>query len=222
MPPAPLGARLCRMPAPCLTGRNGVFAEPRDDGALSGFRTFPQKNAAFSSEAGRRAEHVRGPKASVPPRTDLTPSHHGAPPSPTISHRRIHRRAFFPHALPPPVPRASRAALPPTLHASATRSPALRLPFLPPVSRFGGHFPALLPGAPPPPRRAPRCLARLQQPKISAPATRPRSPRSRITLSLFLLAPSFTRPAKHAASRLSDSAFGFPAARRPPSSGVST
>lgn len=222
MPPAPLGARLCRMPAPCLTSRNGVFC--RAPGRRRALRLphIPPKNATFSSEAGRRAEHVRGPKASVPPRADLTPSHHGKrrhpPRFPIGEYTGVHSVPTFSRR---PFPAPSGLSFP-ALHVPATRSPALRLPFLPSVSRFGGHFPALLPGAPPPPRLAPLCFALLQQPKISAPATRSRSLHSRIALFLFLLAPSFTRPAKQAASRLSDSASGLPAARRPSTSGVST
>lgn len=79
MPPAPLGARLCRMPALCLTGRNGVFCRaPGRRRALRLPHIPPKKLRCFSDETGRRAEHIRSPKASVPPRADLTPSRHGA------------------------------------------------------------------------------------------------------------------------------------------------
>lgn len=225
MPPVPLGARLCRMPAPCLTDRNGVFCRARDDGALSGFCTFPQKNAAFSSEAGRRAEHVRGPKASVPPRADLTPSRHGKrrlpPRFPIGEYTGVHSAPTFSRR-PFPAPfhfRAFRSELP---RASRTRNsfprPSPSLPFLSFALRRA------LPRSSPrrPTRFAPLCFALLQQP----PNLRPRDSfpvfTPRVALSLFLLAPSFTRPAKQAASRLSDSASGLPAARRPPTSGVST
>ena len=224
MPPAPLGARLCRMPAPCLTSRNGVFC--RAPGRRRALRLphIPPKNATFSSEAGRRAEHVRGPKASVPPRADLTPSRHGKrrhpPRFPIGEYTGVHSVPTFSRR-PFPAPSGLRAP------------PGLRFPR---ASRFRNSFPRPSPSLPSlsfalrralprsSPRRstrfAPLCFALLQQP----PNLRPRDSfpvfTPRVALFLFLLAPSFTRPAKQTASRLSDSAFGSqpPAGRRLPAS----
>lgn len=225
MPPAPLGARLCRMPALCLTGRNGVFC--RAPGRRRALRLphIPPKNglvplrqaAAQSMCAARR-------RPSLPAQTSL--------PHATA-------RAAFPHdfpsantpacILPPRSPAARSLRLPvfarlpgcasPALHAPRLVPPPFAFPSFPQLRASARHFPALRPGAPRASRPVfrPPATAQNLRPRDSFPVFTPR-----VALFLFLLAPSFTRPAKQTASRLSDSASGFPAARRPPSSGVST
>lgn len=196
MPPAPLGTRLCRMPAPCLTGRSflqspGTTARsPASAHSPQKMRLFPLRQAAAQSMCAARR------RPSLPEQTSLphaTAKRRLPPRFPIGEYTGVHSAPTFPRR-PFPAPfhfRAFRAALP---RASPRR----------------------------PPRFTPLCFALLQQP----PNLRPRDSfpvfTPRVAPSLFLLAPSFTRPAKQAASRLSDSASGFPAARRRPSSGVST
>lgn len=196
------------MPAPCLTDRNGVFCRApgrRPDLRLPHISPknglFPLRRAAAQSMCA--AEGVR--------------------PYPSRPHTLTPRRAAFPHDFP--------SANTPACILSP-RSPAARSPrhsiFAPPglrfprASRSRNSFPRPSPSLPSLSFALRRVLPRSSPRRPAPTATRPRSLHSRIALSLFLLAPSFTRPAKQAASRLSDSASGFPAARRRPSSGVST
>lgn len=184
-----------------------------------------ERPGAFSSETGRRAEHVRGRRRpSLPEQT----SHPHAtarrlpPRFPIGEYSGVHSVPTFSRR-PFPAPFhfcASRAALSPhlTLLDSFPR-PSPSLPFLSFALRRGTS-PLFAPALHA--TRAPVFRTPATAPKSPPPATRSRSLHSRVALFLFLLAPSFTRPAKQAASRLSDSASGLPATRRPPSSGVST
>lgn len=187
---------------------------------------FPQK-WAFSSETGRRAEHIRSPKASVPPRADLTPSRHGArrlPPRFPGEYTGVHSSPTFSrHPFPAPFHFcASRAALPPRFTLPQLVPPPFAFPSFPQLRASARHFPALRPALRPHRDSRPCVSHSCSSPQISAPRDSFPVFTPRVALFLFLLAPSFTRPAKQTASRLSDSASGFPAARRPPSSGVST
>lgn len=224
MPPAPLGARLCRMPAPCLTGRNGVFC--RAPGRRRALRLphispknglFPLRQAAAQSMCAARR------RPSLPAQTSLphTTARRLPPRFPIGEYTGVHSVPTFSRR-PFPTPFhfcASRAALPPRFTLPQLVPPPFAFPSFPQFRASAGTSPLFAP--------APRVL---RAPVFRTPATAPNlRPRDsfpvftpRVALSLFLLAPSFTRPAKQAASRLSDSASGLPAARRPPTSGVST
>lgn len=136
MPPAPLGARLCRMPAPCLTGRNGVFC--RAPGRRRALRLphispknglFPLRQAAAQSMCAARrrpslpaqTSHPHATARRLPPRFPIG-EYTGVHSSPTFSRRPFPAPFHF---------RAFRAALPPrfapapsALHAPVFRPPA--------------------------------------------------------------------------------------------------
>ena len=120
---------------------------------------------------------------------------------------------------------ASRAALSPRFTLPQLVPPPFAFPSFPQFRASARHFPALRPGAPrSSPRRstrfAPLCFALLQQPQISAPATRSLSslPASRFSF-FFSLLPSRARQSRpHHVSQTPRPGFQPPAGRRLPAS----
>lgn len=179
-------------------------------------RLFPLRRAAVQSMCA--AEGVR-PSPRRP--HSLTPRR--APPSPTISHRRIHRRAFCPHVRPPPVScafrssRAFRAALPPRFTLPQLVPPPFAFP-----SFLNFALRRALPRSSP--RRSTRfapCVSpSCNSPQISAPATRSLSSRPASRFSFFFsLLPSRARQSRpHHVSQTPRPGSQPPAGRRLPAS----
>lgn len=219
MPPAPLGARLCRMPAPCLTGRNGVFC--RAPGRRRALRLphispqnglFPLRQAAAQSMCAARR------RPSLPAQTSL--------PHATAS-------AAIPHVF----PSANTPACILSPRSPAARSPRLPGCASPHASRFRNSFPRPSPSLPSlsfalrralprsSPRRstrlAPLCFALLQQPpNLRPPRLVPGlcTPASRFSF-FFSLLPSRARQSRpHHVSQTPRPGSPLPEGRRLPAS----
>ncbi len=154
----------------------------------------------------------------------LTPRQ--APPSPTFSHRGIHRRAFCPHVLPPPVPRAfrssraSRAALPPRFTLPQLVPPPFAFPSFPQFRASAGTSPLFSP-APRPHRDSHPCVSpSCNSPKSPPPRLVPGlcTPASRFSF-FFSLLPSRARQSRpHHVSQTPRPGSQPPADRRLPAS----